>query len=108
MQCDLMRKEGSSCRSPRASEPYDVGLALHNCPMTHERRRRQGDGRHNYGSYTRFLARFGGVVLNSRALLVLGIWSLVVRHFLARQRYVEDSTFILSGRLLWAKSFTRE
>lgn len=46
----------------------------------------------------RFLARFEVVVLNSRALLVLGIWGLDVKYLLARLRYVEDSAFILSGR----------
>lgn len=51
----------------------------------------------------RFLARFGVVVLNSRALLVLGIRDPDVRYFLARLRYVEDGAFILKSVLLRAK-----
>ena len=47
----------------------------------------------------RFLVRFGGVVLNGRALVVLFIWDLEVRYCLARLRYVEDSDFILSELL---------
>ena len=43
----------------------------------------------------RFFAEFGGIVLSSRALLVLGIWGLDMRNCLARLQYVEDRAFIL-------------
>ena len=55
----------------------------------------------SHDSNTRFLASFEGVILNRRALLVLGIWSLDARYRLAKTRYVKDSTIILSDGLLY-------
>ena len=48
----------------------------------------------------RFLARLGGVVLKSRALMVPKTWGLDVRYCKARLRYVENTGFILDDRFL--------
>ena len=74
-------------------------LALNWIPVVREGRQPKSDGWHTYGSYIRFLARLGVVVLNKRALLVLRIWGFDVRHCIERQRPVDDTAFILDDGL---------